>query len=201
MKMNAANNRSIKILGAVILRISGIDKDGNLQETRQFTYVTNDSNQFYLSRSACIDLGMISEKFPTIGETSNAVTNFANTEAVTPPNCTCPKRALPPPVPTSLPYPAIDENREKLQQYLLDYYNNSTFNTCEHQPLPHMTGPPVMLMIADDAKPVASHSPIPVPIHWHDEVKADLDRDVRLDLGHLVVMVLCGCNRCILVAV
>ena len=43
-----------------------------------------------------------------------------------------------------------------------------------------MTGPPVTLMIADDAKPVASHSPIPVPIHWHDEVKADLDLDVRL---------------------
>ena len=26
-------------------------------------------------------------------------------------------------------------------------------------------------------KPVASHSPIPVPVHWHKAVKAGLDRD------------------------
>ena len=51
---------------------------------------------------------------------------------------------------------------------------------CEHQPLPSMTGPPMKLMIEPDAKPVAYHTPIPVPIHWQDEVKAGLDRDVQL---------------------
>ncbi len=30
------------------------------------------------------------------------------------------------------------------------------------------------------ATPTVHHSPIPVPIHWQDEVKAGLDRDVRL---------------------
>lgn len=30
------------------------------------------------------------------------------------------------------------------------------------------------------AQPVAHHNPIPVPIYWRDEVKAGLDRDVRL---------------------
>ena len=43
-----------------------------------------------------------------------------------------------------------------------------------------MEGPPLHLMIDPDAKPVAHHSPIPVPLHWHDEVKAGLDQDVRL---------------------
>ena len=34
------------------------------------------------------------------------------------------------------------------------------------------------LMIDPEAKPIAYHSPIPVPIHWQDDVKAGLDRDV-----------------------
>ena len=66
---------------------------------------------------------------------------------------------------TSLPFPAREANREKLQQYLLDYYASSTFNTCEHQILPLMDGPPMRLMINPDAIPTAHHSPIPVPLH------------------------------------
>ena len=36
------------------------------------------------------------------------------------------------------------------------------------------------LMIDPKEKPTAYHSPLPVPIHWQDDVKAGLDRDVRL---------------------
>ena len=36
------------------------------------------------------------------------------------------------------------------------------------------------LMIDPEAKPTAYPSLIPVPIHWQDDVKAGLDRDVRL---------------------
>jgi hypothetical protein len=36
------------------------------------------------------------------------------------------------------------------------------------------------LMIDPETKRVAHHSPIPIPIHWQDEVKAGLDRDVSL---------------------
>lgn len=39
---------------------------------------------------------------------------------------------------------------------------------------------PMRLMVEPDAKPVAHHSPVPVPIHWQEEVKAGLDQDVRL---------------------
>ena len=173
MKMNAANGQSIKILGAVVLRISGRNKAGDTQETKQFTYVTNDSERFFLSKSACSDLSMISREFPTVG-TANGTTSHISVE------CSCPVRSPPPPLPTKLPFPAIDENREKLEKYILEHYKSSTFNTCEHQPLPLMSGPPVKLMIDEDAEPTAFHSPIPVPIHWQDQVKADLDRDVRL---------------------
>lgn len=51
-----------------------------------------------------------------------------------------------------------------------------------------MRGPPMHLMVATDAKPVARHSPVPFPIHWQEEVEAGLDQDVRLgDIEHLPI--------------
>ena len=43
-----------------------------------------------------------------------------------------------------------------------------------------MEGPPLRLMIDPAGKPVAFHSPIPVPLHWQEDVKAGLDQDTRL---------------------
>ena len=137
-------------------------------------YVTNDSTNLFLSKTACINLGMISCDFPTVCE----VTNSAITADL--PQCNCPKRELLTPIPTKLPFPGIPENRQRLQEHFLDYYKSSTFNTCEHQPLPLMTGLPLKLQVDPDAKPVASHSPIPVPVHWQEKVKGDPDRDIRL---------------------
>jgi len=37
-----------------------------------------------------------------------------------------------------------------------------------------MEGPPMCLMIDPKAKPITYHSPIPVPIHWQDDMKAGL---------------------------
>jgi hypothetical protein len=48
-KMHAANNKGITILGAVILRFSGKDAMGNTIDTRQITYVTDNSNKLFLS--------------------------------------------------------------------------------------------------------------------------------------------------------
>ena len=68
MRMHAANNKGIKILGAVILRFSGRFKSGQILETRQIVYVTSDSDKLFLSRETCTALGMISQNFPTVGE-------------------------------------------------------------------------------------------------------------------------------------
>ena len=35
-------------------------------------------------------------------------------------------------------------------------------------------------MIDPNAKPVAHHNPIPIPLHWQEQVKAGLDQDVAL---------------------
>ena len=41
-----------------------------------------------------------------------------------------------------------------------------------------MAGPPLSLQIDESAKPSTHHTPIPVPFHWQEKIKADLDRDV-----------------------
>ena len=45
MKMHAANNKGVMILGATILRISVKDDQGRHVETRQMTYVTDNSDR------------------------------------------------------------------------------------------------------------------------------------------------------------
>ena len=189
LKMHAANNKGITILGAIILRFAGKDKHGNMIETRQITYVTNNSDKLYISREACVCLQMITDTFPTIGDTNGNQTihtlndgppvNDSNDSGLAT-ECNCPRRQMPPSPPTKLPFPANENNRETLRQYRLNHYQSSTFNTCEHQPLPMMEGPPLQLMVDLSATPVAIHTPVPVPIHWRDDIKAGLDRDVRL---------------------
>ena len=43
-----------------------------------------------------------------------------------------------------------------------------------------MDGPPLRLMVDKNATPSACHKAIPVPLHWMEKVKADMDRDVQL---------------------
>ena len=95
---------------------------------------------------------------------SQSTTNAVTVENFTPPNakCGCPRQDLPRPLPTALPFPAIEENRQKLQDYLLEYYRSSTLNTCEKQPFPLMRSPPPTIQIDLQSLPVAHHSPIPV---------------------------------------
>ena len=186
MKMHAANGQGIRILGALILRLSGVDRHGSTTETRQITYVTDESDRFYLSREACSALGIIPDSFPSVGDArsdTDTPTAHQSDDHSAPltatPQCNCPRRQRPPPPPT-LPYPATEANRERLEGYLRDHYRSSTFNTCPHQSLPLMDGQPLQLMVDADAKPVVHHTPVPVPFHWQEAVKAGLDRDVEL---------------------
>ena len=94
--------------------------------------------------------------------------------------CGCPRWRKPPCKLNEPPFPATEDNITSLQQWLLEYYKSSTFNSCGHQPLPLMDSIPMRLMVDPDAEPVAHHTPIPVPLHWQDQVKAGLDQDVTL---------------------
>ena len=76
-RMNAANSNPINILGALPLRITGTAASGETVETRQLVYFTDSTTNTYLSRQACVALGIISQHFPQVGETLN-VTECAN---------------------------------------------------------------------------------------------------------------------------
>ena len=197
LTMRSASGNQIPIWGAVLARITTAGK-----ETRQMLYISPVANKLYLSLSSCTDLGLIQGGFPgsqmaasirsnpsphpeagaPTGEQAAKVakcrpaTPIANTTK----SCSCPTRSQPPTRPASPPFPATEANREKLEEYLLNLYSSSSFNTCEHQPLPMMTGPPLALSIDPNAIPKPCHNPIPVPVHWQEEVKRGLDRDVSL---------------------
>ena len=74
MKMHDTNEKGINILGAAILRFSGTGQPGHLHETRQITYVTDNSDKLFLSRKACEQLGMIPGSFLTIGDVHTCAT-------------------------------------------------------------------------------------------------------------------------------
>ena len=189
MTMTAANNCKIEIAaGAIVLRLHGQSPSGASRETRQIVYITDSTDRLFLSKQACVALGMISDRFPTIGDSSESPGQIDSSSPISARaaesdmtrTCDCPRRQSPPPIPKSLPFQATEENRDALAQWLLTYYGSSTFNVCEHQPLPTMSGPPLKLMVDPNAQPIANHVPIPVPVHWRDDVKAGLDQDVRL---------------------
>ena len=182
LKMRVANEGQINIQGAIIMRLTNPRTD---KTTRQMVYVTPDVTKLYISREACADLGIIEPSFPNTA--AAAIRDTGGTPRITPTQgiahterCSCPRREKPPLRPTPPPFPITEENRGKLEEHLLHVYSSSTFNTCEHQPLPLMSGPPLRLAIDPLATPTAHHTPIPVPLHWQEEVKAGLDRDVRL---------------------
>lgn len=180
MQMTSANNSGIEIVGALPLRISGMSPSGVKLTTRQIVYFTPSTKRMFMSKHACSSLGLISSNFPTIGEALETNDKQPQTSIESAHTCQCPKRQMPPPPPKSLPYPATEGNREKLEKFLLDYYKASTFNVCQHQPLPMMTGPPMHLMIDPAATPFVTHKPIPVPIHWKEDIYAGLTQDVNL---------------------
>ena len=52
------------------------------------------------------------------------------------------------------------------------------------------------LMVEKNATPVAHHTPVPVPLHWQEQVKADIDGDVSLGVLEPVTW----CHRMVICA-
>ena len=65
--MYAANNEGIRILGAILLRLSGKDSTGHEYETAEMVYISDSTDFFYLSRHAMEQLQIIGPNFPSVG--------------------------------------------------------------------------------------------------------------------------------------
>ena len=174
LALNAANKSSIYIDDAFFGTVSGKTPNGTMMSTKSMIYVSRDVRGFYLSYDTMLNLDMLPKSFPAPGcahidITSEGVDglltsmNSHSTPAVT---CDCPDRQSVPTRPTELPLECTEENNGKMKDWLLDYFKNSTFNTCPHTPLPVMEGPPLEIHLKDDAKPFAHTKPAKIPLHW-----------------------------------
>ena len=65
MKMTAANDKRIDIMGALVLQIAGATQSGRDLVTRQIVYFTESSSRLFLSKQACVALQIIPGSFPT----------------------------------------------------------------------------------------------------------------------------------------
>ena len=145
--MAAANKLPIKIVGAILLRLSGKDDHGRTHECAVMVYISPDVEDFFLSEDAMKQLAIIPKDFPRIGAAKQTQTiqdvaaNIANL-TLEPQKDTCPagciKRTPTPGLPACLPFPAIPENVTKFEEYCKSTYASSVFNKCPHQPLPEM---------------------------------------------------------------
>ena len=160
-RMQAVDTNRIEIIRAIIIRLSGLDIQGNSHETTQICYDCNKMKGMYLSEHGCKHLGIIPESFPSIGAVDSG-NNVAASSSTPPPTTGTSAVARGVRLPTSVPLPSTDNNRGKLEEWIRDYYKGSTFNVCEHQPLPLMDGPPVRIMVDPKASPVTIRTPISV---------------------------------------
>ena len=136
----------------------------------EIVYIAQDVSNFYISLDLCKRLLLINEDFPNHQrcETNNLSEIQLQSSHNLPPR---------PDAPSFLP---TEENTSKLEIWLLDAFSKTTFNT-DIEPLPLMTGKKHHIHITENAEPYITHSPIPIPHHWKEEVKRQLDQDV--DMG------------------
>ena len=167
-----ATSDRLDILGAALVEL----KYGS-QKTKVMIYVCGNVTGAYLSESAQIQLGIIEENFPHQSQMAPMYTEDTTSKLAA---CGCLKRTDTPPIPTCIPDSLKNAPPHELEAWILTYYASSAFNVCDHQPLPKMSGEPLQVHYKPDAQPSAHHTPIPVPHHWKEDVKQQLDADVRL---------------------
>ena len=64
---------------------------------------------------------------------------------------------------------------------MIENFRALLFNNCTHQKLPLVKGSqPLSLHLDHNVKPIAWHKAGSIPLHFVDQVKADLDRNMRL---------------------
>ena len=164
-KLNAVSKSNITIYSTVILRLSDNSIRGTKCLSAVIIYVSPDVSGFYLSREATVQLQIASTNFPSVGRVPKDPVSTSESACQSNEECSCPRRELPPGSPKKLPLSCVPENAAKMKEWLLDKYKNSTFNTCPHQILQNMEGPPIAIYIDPQSQPVAVHTPSPIPLN------------------------------------
>ena len=164
-------------------------------------YCADGCDRLFLSKTACVDLGILEQDFPKFGRFDGAEVNCAAEvgvkEDVSNPRafsgkceryinmngeevCSCPRRVLPePPSMQDINIEFMEENSEKLRDWIIDYYSWFTLNQCNTHPLPLMKNSSLLsLMIDLKAKPVSNKRCYLVPLYSKERVIKSLETDL-----------------------
>ena len=178
-RLKSVDNNNLPIRGVLF-----VDITTPRGATTEMLYICDKVSGIYLSQSALKNLGVIKKTFPkttyVASTESNKDSSPARTSNLAP--CGCPLRTACPPRPTKLPFPATPDHRIDFENWIKKYYSSSAFNVCPHQKLQVMQGEEMKISFKPDSTPHAIHKPIPIPHHWKEKVKAQLDADVALDI-------------------
>ena len=147
--------------------------------TKQPVYICDKVDRFYFGKKGCVDVNILSQVFLfPMNSSSQTIPSVATiNQSVCKDPISQVTRAYPPPRTEKLPYPPLEENISKLEQYLRDKFRDAAFNRTS--PFPAMSMPPAHIHLNENAKPYARHTPIPIPFQWKKQEKESLDRDVE----------------------
>ena len=142
----------------------------NNRTSQQNVYVCSNIQRLFLSKTGCIDLGIIHKDFPLpLNEPTPEVTTTST------PNL--PER------PPQMPFLPTTENIPRLKDYLLKVFLTTAFNNDKSKPFPKMTGvPKAHIHLPPDAKPYCRSTPNQVPHYWKGATKSLLDEFVKREL-------------------
>ena len=178
------SNKQIRVVGGRTLPCLGwimadFTIDGQFH-TRQALYIAEGVQRLFFSKAACIATNILSRWYPhPMPQQPQSTDNTTAVESISHISERTPNdgdRRSPPARPAKMPYPATEKYIPALKQYLLRKFKDSAFDT--DPPFPMLNAKPGHIFLKPDAIPHASHSFIPVPHHWKDEVKARLDDHV-----------------------
>ena len=200
MNVYAANKQALNIIGGFAAKVECVVQ-GKVVSSNGMFYVSKSVMGLFVSFDTLIKLQLIDSAFPMVGCSQSSVgkqrpthtelslvdtlslnsgccSSSSNKEN----HCDCPQRSAVPLRPSSLPFTPVPANIHLMKEWLLKYFKSSTFNTCPHQPLQQMAGPPIEIHLSDTATPRVCHTPSPIPLHWLQQVEEDIMRDVALGI-------------------
>ena len=157
-------NKRVMAVGGTVLTCKGwimVNFQVGERRTQQKLFICDNIDRIYFSREACTDVRILPTSFPYPMDQTVKVESISTGGDKSQ---------------ASLPFPPKEENIGRLKDHLINSFPEVFVRST---PFKSMNCKPVHIHLKDDAIPAAIHVPIPIPLHWKEEIKADLDRDVK----------------------
>ncbi len=159
--VHTAGGHHIKTFGSINMELQLDSKEKSVQTV----YFAEKIKRFYLSKQACIQLKILPADFPNTIASISEDRQESSLEKI-------------PTRPSEIPFPPTEENVVKLENFLKESFSSSTFS--QQAPFPSMSNSiPAKIHLKEGAVPHFKGVPIPVPLHWRETIKKQLDDDVE----------------------